>query len=618
MHFRYLIKPLWLLIAAFFIGGCGHISTPSPTPTQLATGTSPAASQTLPALVPTILNNATTLPTVFVPSPGIPSSATQVPVESSSATSRAYPGPATAVPSQTPSPAPARSTATATALGAYPGPSLNLPTNPSYPGPIVVTSTSGGYPGPSVGTSTSGAYQGPPTGTPGGTPSATPNPNLGQTTYPGLPTVTEGGVAPTRSITPRPGFSSTPLFGNTRTVAPGTTQAPFLSGTPAQRPIYTSQPPQNLFQTVTIWHSWSPSETQTLEDVIREFQSIYPNVKFVLTYAPLEQLQGNFDRAAYLGNGPSLLLGSADWGPAYYDKGEVADLSSIADSQFLATINPAALNEARYRGALIGLPYAIRSGVVMYRNKTILSKAPASFDELIAMSKAATHGGTVGAYLEWSFFFSAAHLEGIGGQLMDQNGDPAFNTSMGVEWLKLLAAFKQAGPTVFNGNQDLETFKSGRAGIIIDGTWNRTQLAQAIGAQNLAIDPWPAYKFGHLAGYIQTDNIYLNANISGDACYAALQFMGFFLAREVQAIMTRAGHLPAVMDVQVDDALMRQEMAAFKGAVAYPIRPEINAYWDPLQSAMLSVINSSTDPTSALQQAFLDTKSKIAKIRAGQ
>jgi maltose-binding protein MalE len=63
---------------------------------------------------------------------------------------------------------------------------------------------------------------------------------------------------------------------------------------------------------------------------------------------------------------------------------------------------------------------------------------------------------------------------------------------------------------------------------------------------------------------------------------------------------------------------MQQEMTAFKGAVAYPIRPEINAYWDPLQAAMLSVINSSADPTSALQQAFVDTKSKVAKIRAGQ
>jgi maltose-binding protein MalE len=369
---------------------------------------------------------------------------------------------------------------------------------------------------------------------------------------------------------------------------------------------------------VTIWHSWNATETQTLEDVIRAFQDIYPNVKFVLTYVPVDELQAQYERAAYLGNGPSLLLGQADWGPGYYDKGLIADLSSIADKQFLATINPAALNEATYRGALIGLPYAIRSGVVLYRNKTILPKAAGSFDELVALSKTATHGGTVGAYLEWSFFFSAAHLDGLGGQLMDRNGDPTFNSSVGVAWLNLLHAFKQAGPTEFNGNRDMEAFKAGKAGMIIDGTWNKNQLAQAIGLQNLAIDPWPTYQSGHLAGYLQTDNIYLDSDTSGDQRYAALQFMGFFLAREVQAIMTRAGHIPAVMDVKADDPLMVQEMAAFKGAVAYPIRREINAYWDPLQAATLSVVNGSADPVSALLQAYQDTKTRILKIRSGK
>ena len=57
-------------------------------------------------------------------------------------------------------------------------------------------------------------------------------------------------------------------------------------------------------------------------------------------------------------------------------------------------------------------------------------------------------------------------------------------------------------------------------------------------------------------------------------------------------------------------------MLALKGAVAYPIRPEINAYWDPLQAAMLSVVNNDADPLSALQKAFLAVKDHIASMRA--
>ena len=486
----------------------------------------------------------------------------------------------------------------------YVGP-LDTVTPLPYVEPVETLATSTFEPYPGAQTPTLNPSIGPTSGGP--TPTATPTARVG----------TPASQTPVGHASSTP-LTGTPIPGLSETPNPETTALPTATSTPFQQTISTSRPPQNLFQTVTIWHSWSPAETQTLEDVIQSFQNIYPNIKFVLTYVPLDELQGNYERAAYLGNGPSLLLGPADWGPAFFDKELVADLGSTADAQFLATINQAALNEARYKGALIGLPYAIRSGIVMYRNKTILSKAPASFDELVTLSKAATHGGTVGAYLEWSFFYSAAHLDGLGGQLMDQNGDPGFNTSLGVDWLSLLYAFRQAGPTEFNGNRDLDTFKQGKAGIIFDGTWNEAQLAQAVGAQNLAIDPWPAYKNGHLSGYLQTDNIYLNANFSGDQRYAALQFMGFFLAREVQAIMTRAGHIPAVMDVKVDDPLMQQEMEAFKGGVAYPIRPEINAYWDPLQAAMLSVVNNNADPVSALQQAYESTKTGIAKIREGQ
>jgi arabinogalactan oligomer / maltooligosaccharide transport system substrate-binding protein len=572
MQFRRLYKILCLLIAAILLVGC--VQAANPNLTQAGVTEPPVSTLTLSE--------------AFLQSANIQLSPTSgnLPLSvDDTQTAEAYPYP----PTDTDTPV------------SYPGPTEELGTPTSYPGPTTEAETPTSFPGPTSGVETPTAYPGPETPTVT-SPIRTPLPNVSSTPFFGL--------------TPTQSFFELTQTAQAGTPGAGFTPAPTQSVTTTQKPISTSQPPQNLFQTVTIWHSWSPAETQTLEDVIRDFQSIYPNIKFVLMYVPLDELQAKYDRSAYLGNGPSILLGPADWGPAYYDKGLVADLSNIAPAEFLATLNPAALNEARYRGALIGLPYAIRSGVVMYRNKTILPVAPATFDDLIAQAKAATHAGTVGAYLEWSFFYSAAHLDGLGAQLMDQNGDPTFNTALGVEWLKLLTAFKQAGPIEFNGNRDLDTFKSGKAGIIIDGTWNKTQLAKAIGAQNLAIDPWPAYREGHLAGYLQTDNIYLSTNVDGEQRYAALQFMGFFLAREVQSIMIRAGHIPAVMDIQVDDPLMQQEMLALKGAVAYPIQPEVRAYWDPLQAAMLSVVNDNADPLSALQKAFLDVQFRIASIRA--
>jgi maltose-binding protein MalE len=609
MLLRRLKKILWLLIAVILLVGC--VQAVNPNLSQNGLSEPPTSTLTLSEVFLQAANFQLSPTTTLASNQKIKTSSAQTTLAASSAVTGTPTGknlPLSADDTQTAEAYPNPESTATLDENAYPGPTEETETPTSvpttiggYPGP-----TTEGYPGPESPTVTRNAL----TLTPVKTllPNVTPIPSaiLTQTLATGYP-------APAGTQTP-PSFQVTQTAAGTPGV--GFTPAPSLSVTVTEKPISTSQPPQNLFQTVTIWHSWSPAETQTLEDVIRDFQSINPNVKFVLMYVPQDELQAKYDRSAYLGEGPSVLLGPADWGPAYYDKGLVADLSAIAPAEFLATLNPAALNEARYNGALIGLPYAIRSGVVMYRNKTILPVAPTTFDDLVAQAKAATHAGTVGAYLEWSFFFSAAHLDGMGGQLMDQNGDPTFNDSLGVEWLKLLAAFKQAGPIEFNGDRDLNTFKSGKAGIIIDGTWNMAQLEKAIGAINLAIDPWPAYRYGHLAGYLQTDNVYLSTNISGEQRYAALQFMGFLLAREVQSIMTRAGHIPVVMDIQVDDPLMQQETLALKGDVAYSIRPEIKAYWDPLQAAMLSVVNDDADPLSALQKAFLDVNFHIASMRA--
>mgnify|MGYP000532062914 FL=1 len=369
--------------------------------------------------------------------------------------------------------------------------------------------------------------------------------------------------------------------------------------------------------TVSLWHAWKESEIASLNEVIAAFQAEYPDVKFDVLYVPFDDLRGKYETAASTGGGPAVLIGAADWGPAFYDAGLVADLTPYLTPDFLATINEAALGAVQYKGALIGLPQTIK-GVVMYRNKAIIPQAPKTWEELVAAAKAATQGDVVGANLEYGFFFSAAHLNGIGGKLMEPNGDPAFNNEKGVEWVNLLVSFKDAGPTEYYTDNDVNLFKAGKAGIIIDGTWNLGGLAEAIGANNLAIDPWPAYKDGHLSGYVQTENIYLNANVTGDDQKAALAFIQFFLSPKAQALLadpTKAAHIPAIKGVEVADPLLKQAVEAFALGTAFPVIPEMGAYWGPMDTALKSVFDEGADPAAALQQAYDSIVAKIKEIR---
>jgi arabinogalactan oligomer/maltooligosaccharide transport system substrate-binding protein len=371
-------------------------------------------------------------------------------------------------------------------------------------------------------------------------------------------------------------------------------------------------PEPEVLGTVTLWHSLKEGEIPGLSAAISAFQEKSPGVVFDVLYVPHEDLRGKFETAAATGGGPSLMVGSADWGPSFYDAELVADVSDFASTVFLSSINQAALGSVQYEGAVIGLPFGLK-GVVMFRNTSILPDLPATFDDLMLAAQEATEGDVVGANLEYGFFFSAAHLHGVGGQLMDEAGDPLFNDENGVEWLNLLNSFKDAGPTEYYTDNDVNLFKTGQVGIVIDGTWNLSGLAEAIGEENLSVDPWPT----PLSGYVQNDNLYLSANVEGDDLSASWAFMQYLESPEAQKLIAEgnSGFIPNVAGVEVPDRLRQESVTAFEGGTAFPVIPEMGAYWGPMDTALQSVFNEGADPAEALQAAYDAIVAAIAEIR---
>jgi len=374
-----------------------------------------------------------------------------------------------------------------------------------------------------------------------------------------------------------------------------------------------------LTGTVTLWHAWKENEIVSLTEVIAAFTAMYPDVTIDVLYTPFDDLRGKFETAAATGGGPSVLIGAADWGPGLYDADLIADITGMISDETLAAINPAAMGAVEYAGAMVGLPQTIK-GVVMFRNTAILPEAPTTYEEMVAMHNEVTEGDVVGVDLEYGFFFSSAHLDGVcGGELMTPEGDPTFNTAEGECWLSLFNTWEEDFGVVENYNDnDVNLFKSGNVGIIIDGSWNTSALAEAIGPENLAIDAWPTVGDGALSGYVQTENIYLGANAEGDDLAASIAFIEYFLSVEAQTILANpeaAGHLPAISGVEITDPHQAQLVAAFEGGTAFPVIPEMNAYWDPMNNALLQVVQEDADPATVLQEAFDLVTAKVAEIR---
>ncbi|MGD8753807.1 MAG: extracellular solute-binding protein, partial [Anaerolineales bacterium] len=246
------------------------------------------------------------------------------------------------------------------------------------------------------------------------------------------------------------------------------------SETPTEEPVVTEEPMETeepeekmepeeeeemmtLEGTITLWHALKESEAPGLNAAIESFQAEYPDVTFDVLYVPDTDLRGKYETAAATGGGPSLMLGFQDWGPALYEAELVTDLGDLASLDFLQTINQAALGSVRYDEALVGMPFGLK-GVVMFRNTSIVPEAATSFEDLVSKAQAATEGDVLGANLEYGHFFAFAHLNALGGQLMNEAGDPLFNDDKGVEWLNLLNSFKDAGPVEWYTDNDVNLF----------------------------------------------------------------------------------------------------------------------------------------------------------------
>jgi ABC-type glycerol-3-phosphate transport system substrate-binding protein len=478
-----------------------------------------------------------------------------------------YPGPVASSTSQPPSPTEQILTETAT--------QVVLPTDPE---PSVTPTPFGAYPPPVNYTPTAvSAYPGPGSPTPARRTTASPTSAL--TTSPGP------------SITPNP--SPTPRWTGTPPAIP--VEIP---------PVPASTPPPTG-SVVRIYHSWSYERAQALDVVINAFQDVYPSIRFDVTYIPQVDLRSRYEAEAYQGGGPNLLFAPADWGPAYYDSQLVSDLTPFSSPEFLAQINPAALGTGRYHAALISLPIA-QSGVVLFRNIALIPTAPQTFADLIQMAQTATRGGNLGAYFDRGAFYSAGNLAGLGGGLMDADQNPIFNRPAGLAWFDLLEAYDVAGAAGINTNRDLELFQSGRIGFIIETTGQIPALADALGSENLAIDPWPAFGSGHLSGFVQAESVYLNPNVHAHDQMATLLFMGYLLTGDVQQYLAEFGMIPAALDANPRPFHIAQAAIALEGGMPYPPVADphvLIAYWDGLEMAIDDVFIHRINPQTALDSA---------------
>jgi ABC-type glycerol-3-phosphate transport system substrate-binding protein len=344
-----------------------------------------------------------------------------------------------------------------------------------------------------------------------------------------------------------------------------------------------------------------------LSDLLEKFQEQHPRVQVRLSYYRADQLLEAFHSATAAGQGPTILLGPSAWGPGLLRDGLIETVSSRVLSEQRETISELIWSQATISGAVLGLPVRLR-GVVLYRNRDLAPQPAMSLDDLLEQAAAVSTRHAAEPVFDLGFEFSGAQITACGGTLLRAGGGLAFDEATGICWLNLLSRFRQVGRPVFNSAADRATFIAGHSPWLIDTTDALPEIVQALGAENVSIDAWPATGGDdlQLSGYVWTDNAYLAAGTTTADLEASWALASLLISPDEQARHAQAEgswFLPVLGTVQPLEAIAAQAQDVLLANTAMPLASNLEVYAVPLERAVSSVVSQAGDPYKALERA---------------
>ncbi len=366
---------------------------------------------------------------------------------------------------------------------------------------------------------------------------------------------------------------------------------------------------------VTIWHAWQDEERAVLAQWASAYTH-YTGAEVSLVYVPPADLGARFAEGAASGTGPDAVFGPPEWLGRWALEGLIRPLDALLPEALRRRLLRVSREAAVFNGALYGVPL---SGAVLalYYNRDKVPVPPESVVALLREAERAAAGGKTGLLLSSGLQWVVPYLYALGGALMDGQGSPAFNSAAGQAWLMQLAELSRA-PGVALGH-DGARFAQGEAAMVIDGPWRLDAFLSALGGR-LGVAPLPALRGGIPLPWLRTENAYLSAAVSARQTADVLDFLAHVLdTPELAGAVARAGQIPTVEGaVSVESPVGAFVQQAMQG-MPFPNRPELEAYWAPVQGAIDAAMMQRGAPEAladALASAEEAVAGRVAEIRA--
>ncbi len=382
--------------------------------------------------------------------------------------------------------------------------------------------------------------------------------------------------------------------------------------------------------TLVLWHALQDAEADGALAILEAFQAANPGITVEAVYNPSNTLQDSYITAAGSGEGPDLVLWANDAVGAWVQSNLILDITASVDEELQAQVTDSGWGTFTYEGAIYGVPINAKTLAFFY-NKSLVLDAPETWADVLDISSELAADGLIGLGFQNGFFHSAGFLYGLGGSLMDVEGNATFGPDgEGREAMEAYLQLHQdmyqlsldpASGVIIDGTSPLPQFQTGEVAMVYDGIWNLAQFESDLG-DDLGVVVMPALDNGTVpAMFAQTTGIMANSTLADDEAKvnAFITLMKFVTGEEGQRIgLDLAGWLPVNPNVTIDDNPNLQVFAdQFALGTPFPNRGELAAFWGPMGDAITAVSAGGETPADAAQAAYDLIQAQIDQIHAG-
>ena len=370
-------------------------------------------------------------------------------------------------------------------------------------------------------------------------------------------------------------------------------------------------------------NEWGPDNHGQL---IADFEATHPNIKVTVIDLPWPEMAGKLQAAAASGSAPYDLFGTeSTWIAGLTKQGFIEDLGPWLenDPEFAAKLTPTTPMDflGHTRGLCLYLiPYQFAYNVDVFAEKGL--EPPTNWEEFVEVlqelrdEESGTYGMSMplqdASFLLLRYFNFRLAQEG--GQMLDADGNVAFNSAEGVaamQWWKDFYDMDLVVPGSFGEDQSLmlEFVASGQTSAIIDGPFIWTKAKQIDPDIRIAYAPAWRHKTGGYSWACSGMGIAANSPHKEEAW----EFFKYIYSDEVSLHMTKTVSLLWATNAAVDslaesDDPMLRYIPDFANQdpdnnILFSPLPEAQKLRDAFQLAFQQVLAGEKDAQTALDEA---------------